>query len=256
MSKLRWYILFAVIPFVCTLPAQNKVDGKSERNNIRSGNSFYKDNKFTEAEVAYRKALDANENSKIGTYNLGASLYKQEKWQKARNAYESVAQSASSPAEAAEIWHNMGNISMKEQNYAQSIEEYKNALRLNPSDDETRYNLRLAQLKLQEQQQQQQNQKDQNKDQKDQQQNKNDDKQQQQNKDQEQKQDQQNKEQPRQDQQQQQNQQKQQPQEGRMSEENAQQILDAIQRDEQETQEKAQKARMLQQKRKKTDKEW
>lgn len=255
MSKLRWYILFAVIPFVCTLPAQNKVDGKSERNNIRSGNSFYKDNKFTEAEVAYRKALDANENSKIGTYNLGASLYKQEKWQEARNAYESVAQSASSPAEAAEIWHNMGNISMKEQNYAQSIEEYKNALRLNPSDDETRYNLRLAQLKLQEQQQQQQNQKDQNKDQKDQQ-NKNDDKQQQQNKDQEQKQDQQNKEQPRQDQQQQQNQQKQQPQEGRMSEENAQQILDAIQRDEQETQEKAQKARMLQQKRKKTDKEW
>lgn len=255
MSKLRWYILFAVIPFVCTLPAQNKVDGKSERNNIRSGNSFYKDNKFTEAEVAYRKALDANENSKIGTYNLGASLYKQEKWQEARSAYESVAQSASSPAEAAEIWHNMGNISMKEQNYAQSIEEYKNALRLNPSDDETRYNLRLAQLKLQEQQQQQQNQKDQNKDQKDQQ-NKNDDKQQQQNKDQEQKQDQQNKEQPRQDQQQQQNQQKQQPQEGRMSEENAQQILDAIQRDEQETQEKAQKARMLQQKRKKTDKEW
>lgn len=255
MSKLRWYILFAVIPFVCTLLAQNKVDGKSERNNIRSGNSFYKDNKFTEAEVAYRKALDANENSKIGTYNLGASLYKQEKWQEARNAYESVAQSASSPAEAAEIWHNMGNISMKEQNYAQSIEEYKNALRLNPSDDETRYNLRLAQLKLQEQQQQQQNQKDQNKDQKDQQ-NKNDDKQQQQNKDQEQKQDQQNKEQPRQDQQQQQNQQKQQPQEGRMSEENAQQILDAIQRDEQETQEKAQKARMLQQKRKKTDKEW
>lgn len=255
MSKLRWYILFAVIPFVCTLPAQNKVDGKSERNNIRSGNSFYKDNKFTEAEVAYRKALDANENSKIGTYNLGASLYKQEKWQEARNAYESVAQSASSPAEAAEIWHNMGNISMKEQNYAQSIEEYKNALRLNPSDDETRYNLRLAQLKLQEQQQQQQNQKDQNKDQKDQQ-NKNDDKQQQQNKDQEQKQDQQNKEQSRQDQQQQQNQQKQQPQEGRMSEENAQQILDAIQRDEQETQEKAQKARMLQQKRKKTDKEW
>lgn len=255
MSKLRWYILFAVIPFVCTLPAQNKVDGKSERNNIRSGNSFYKDNKFTEAEVAYRKALDANENSKIGTYNLGASLYKQEKWQEARNAYESVAQSASSPAEAAEIWHNMGNISMKEQNYAQSIEEYKNALRLNPSDDETRYNLRLAQLKLQEQQQQQQDQKDQNKDQKDQQ-NKNDDKQQQQNKDQEQKQDQQNKEQPRQDQQQQQNQQKQQPQEGRMSEENAQQILDAIQRDEQETQEKAQKARMLQQKRKKTDKEW
>lgn len=255
MSNLRWYILFAVIPFVCTLPAQNKVDGKSERNNIRSGNSFYKDNKFTEAEVAYRKALDANENSKIGTYNLGASLYKQEKWQEARNAYESVAQSASSPAEAAEIWHNMGNISMKEQNYAQSIEEYKNALRLNPSDDETRYNLRLAQLKLQEQQQQQQNQKDQNKDQKDQQ-NKNDDKQQQQNKDQEQKQDQQNKEQPRQDQQQQQNQQKQQPQEGRMSEENAQQILDAIQRDEQETQEKAQKARMLQQKRKKTDKEW
>ena len=199
---------------------ENKIDEKVERNTIRKGNGLFNDKKYTEAEIEYRKALEANPSSEIATYNLGAALYKQQKWNDSRNEYRKIVQASSDSLRAAHAWHNLGNISFQEKNYAQSIEEYKNALRRNPKDDETRYNLRLAQLLLKKQQQEQQNQ------------DKNDDKDQQdKNKDQ-------------------------QPQQSQMSKENAQQILDAIQQDERDTQEKVQKALMQQQKRKKTDKEW
>lgn len=222
-------------------PKEKKIDPKAERNAIRKGNDLFKDKKYTEAEIEYRKALEANPSSEIATYNLGAALYKQEKWNDARNEYKKVVQASSDTLRTAHAWHNLGNISFQEKNYAQSVEEYKNSLRRNPKDNETRYNLRLAQLLLKKQQQDQQNQ-DKNKDQQDQ------------NKDQQK--DQKQNQQDQKDNKQQDNPQQQQPQQSQMSKENAQQILDAIQQDERDTQEKVQRALMQQQKRKKTDKEW
>ena len=218
-------------------PKEKKIDEKSERNSIRKGNDLFNDKKYTEAEIEYRKALEANPSSEIATYNLGAALYKQQKWNDSRNEYKKIVQASSDTLRTAHAWHNLGNISFQEKNYAQSIEEYKNALRRNPKDDETRYNLRLAQLLLKKQQQ------DQNQDQKQQNQDQNKNNQNKQNQDQK-------------DNQQQNNPQQQQPQQSQMSRENAQQILDAIQQDERDTQEKVQRALMQQQKRKKTDKEW
>ena len=228
MKSIRYIMYFVLMSMTMSLLAQenaqavaqgeNKIDEKVERNTIRKG---------TEAEIEYRKALEANPSSEIATYNLGAALYKQQKWNDSRNEYRKIVQASSDSLRAAHAWHNLANISFQEKNYAQSIEEYKNALRRNPKDDETRYNLRLAQLLLKKQQQEQQNQ------------DKNDDKNQQ-----DKNKDQQNKPQ------------QQQPQQSQMSKENAQQILDAIQQDERDTQEKVQKALMQQQKRKKTDKEW
>ena len=58
-------------------------------------------------------------------------------------------------ARLAEIYHNVGNIGMQSKEYAKSVEAYKQSLRLNPKDDETRYNLALAQKLLHDQQQQQ-----------------------------------------------------------------------------------------------------
>lgn len=234
------------------IPEEKKVDEKVERNSIRKGNDLFNDKKYTEAEIEYRKALEANPSSQIATYNLGAALYKQQKWNDSRNEYRKIVQSSSDSLRTAHAWHNLGNISFQEKNYAQSIEEYKNALRRNPKDNETRYNLRLAQLLLEKQQQDQQNQDKNNKDQQDK------------NKDQQKDQKQQNQDQNKNDQnnqdqkdnKQQENPQQQQPQQSQMSKENAQQILDAIQQDERDTQEKVQRALMQQQKRKKTDKEW
>ena len=136
-------------------PREKKVDPKAERNSIRKGNDLFEDKKYTEAEIEYRKALDANPSSEIATYNLGAALYKQQKWNDSRNEYKKIVQASTDTLRTAHAWHNLGNISFQEKNYAQSIEEYKNALRRNPKDNETRYNLRLAQLLLKKQQQDQ-----------------------------------------------------------------------------------------------------
>ena len=104
-------------------PQEKKVDGKAERNSIRKGNDLFGEKKYTEAEIEYRKALDANPSSEIATYNLGAALYKQQKWNDSRNEYKKIVQASSDSLRTAHAWHNLGNISFQEKNYAQSIEK-------------------------------------------------------------------------------------------------------------------------------------
>lgn len=217
---------------------------KAERANVRKGNKLYKTEKYTEAEIAYRKSLEVNPKSVEGAYNLGNSLYKQGKFPEAAEQYQLVVGQEKNADKLSETFHNVGNISMQNKEYAKSVEAYKQSLRLNPKDDETRYNLALAQKLLEDQQQQDQDQDkkdDQNKDQQDQ------DK----NEDQEQNKDQQQQDEKKEDKTQEQPQQNEQ-----MSKDNAQQMLDAFLQDEKDTQEKVKKAQMQQQQRRKTDKEW
>jgi tetratricopeptide (TPR) repeat protein len=229
---------------------------KAERSDIRTGNKFYKKDKFTESEIEYRKSIEVNPRSLEGIYNLGNSLYKQEKFPEAAEQYQLLAgqgerllhENPKNAQKMAQIFHNMGNVGMKTKEYQKSVDAYKQSLRLNPNDDETRYNLALAQKLLNDQQQQQQDQnKDDNKDQdkQDEQQNK-DNKDDQQNKDQQQQQ-QEDKKQKTQEEKQQQEQ---------MSKDNAQQMLDAFLQDEKDTQEKVKKAKMQQQQSRKREKQW
>jgi tetratricopeptide (TPR) repeat protein len=228
---------------------------KAERSNIREGNKLYKNEKYTEAEIAYRKGLEVNPRSVEGTYDLGNALYKQKKFPEAMEQYQLLLGQAERMMEAEEgaqklanVFHNIGNISMGNKEYDKAVEGYKQSLRLNPSDDETRYNLALAQKLLEQQQQDQQDQ-DQNQDQQDQ----NKDQNQDQNKDQQQQQDQQQNDQ---DNQKDNKTQEQQQQNEQMSKDNAQQMLDAFLQDEKNTQEKVKKAQAQQQQRRKSDKEW
>ena len=221
---------------------------KAERKNVREGNKLYEKEKYTESEIAYRKGLEVNSKSVEGTYNLGNALYKQGKYEEAAKQYQQSIAQETDPAKLAQSFHNLGNITMQQKDYAKSVEAYKMSLRLNPSDDETRYNLALAQKLLQHQQQQQQDQ-DQDKDKQDQDQkdeDKKDDQQQQQQQDQQQQQED-NKE----------NKPQEQPQQNeQMSQDNAQQMLDAFLQDEKDTQEKVKKAQAQQHQRRRTEKEW
>lgn len=224
---------------------------KAERRHVREGNSLYENEKYTESEIAYRKSLEVNPKSTEGNYNLGNALYKQEKYDEAAKQYQQIIAQETNPSKLAQAYHNMGNIGMKKKEYAQSVEAYKQSLRLNPQDDETRYNLVLAQKLLQEQQNQDKNQ-DKQDENKDQEQNKQDQQdedkdKQDQNKDQEQ----QNQNNEKEDQTQQQPQQNEQ-----MSQQNAQQMLDAFLQDEKDTQEKVKKAQAQQHQRRRTEKEW
>lgn len=211
---------------------------KTDRDYIRSGNKLYNDSLFIKAEVDYRKALDINPKSTDAMFNLGNSLLMQQKVKEAMEQYESVSKVEKDKSKLAEIYHNMGVILQSAKQYPQCIEAYKESLRNNPKDDETRYNLALAQKLLKDQQQNQQNQ-----DQQQQQQDQKEDKQDQ-NKDQQ--------EQDKKDQQQQQQQQQQQKNE--MSKENAQQLLNAVMQDEKNVQDKVKKQIQIQGK--KLDKDW
>ena len=191
---------------------------------LRAGNKNYKAKKFTEAEIEYRKGLQANKQSFDAVYNLGNALFRQQKYKEALELYQAAApMEQESKLKRAAAFHNAGNALLLEKKVKESIEAYKQALRLNPSDDDTRYNLAFAQYLLKNQQepppQQQPQQQPQN-----------------------------------QNQEQQQDQQEQQKQNDQMSKEQAEQILQALMQDEKETMEKAKKQPKAT--RKGTEKDW
>ena len=137
--------------------------GQNERKIIRQGVRAYQDGDYSEAEVQFRKAGDLNQESFEAEFNTGAALYGQEKYEETFKQYESLVEQSQAaleedPETLAHIWHNMGNSLLEAQQYGPSIEAFKNSLRLNPDDLDTKYNLAYARKKLKEQQQQQQQQ--------------------------------------------------------------------------------------------------
>lgn len=206
---------------------------------LRSGNKLYKDSTFVKAEVDYRKALELDPKSTDAMYNLGNALLMQQKAKDAMEQFEAASKVEKDKKKLSQIYHNMGVILQSSKQYPQCIEAYKKALRNNPADDETRYNLALAQKLLKDQQQNQ----DQNK-QQEQKQDKKDDDKQQKNKEQ---QDQKKKNQQNQNQQQQQNQ-------NQMSKQNAEQLLKAAMQDEKNVQDKVKKGVRIQGR--KLEKDW
>ncbi len=241
MSRLK-YITFIVF----LLLANATFAQKNERSYLRSGNKLYNDSLYVKAEVDYRKALEANPNSTEAIYNLGNALSQQQKFQDAMEQYQAAARIEKNKTKLAQIYHNMGVLLQADKQYPQCIEAYKQALRNNPKDDETRYNLALAQKLLKDQQQNQQNQD--NKDNKD---DKEKEKKDQQQKEQE---EQKKQDQDKKDQQQQPPKQEQQK-DNQMSKENAEQLLNAAMQDEKQTQEKMKKQQQ-QVSGRKLDKDW
>ena len=226
---------------------------RSDRSFVRKGNRMFEDSLFIKAEENYLKALDMNPELNEAYYNLGNAYTAQQKPNEAVEQYRKMSNvlegrkkelmddpSSSKKdldkckSDLAKTYHNTGVVYHMCEQYDKAVEAYKQALRNNPQDDETRYNLILAQRMLKQQQQDQQQQ------QQDQQQ-------------QEQQQEQQ--EQQQQDQQEQQ-QQEQQQQEQDMSQENAEQILEAAMQDEKEVQERVQEQLMKVQPKKPLEKDW
>lgn len=215
---------------------------KTDRDFVRRGNKLYADSMFVKAEVEYRRALDINPKSMEAMYNLGNSLLMQQKAQEAMEQFanaaslvpvneKNIATSPEGKEQLAQIYHNMGVVMQSSKQLDACIEAYKTALRNNPADHETRYNLTVAMKQKQQQEQQQQNQDQQQQEEKQEEQ---EQEQQQNQQDQQQQQDQQE--------QQQQEQQQQQQQQNEMSQENAEQMLKAIMQDEKDVQEKVKKA--------------
>ncbi|MBD5226068.1 MAG: tetratricopeptide repeat protein [Bacteroidales bacterium] len=247
------------------------ISTKRERNSIKEGNKLYEQQRYAEAEVAYKKALQENPDNSVAQFNLASSYLKQ-RGEDLTNKQDSLVRTADAMlakvAQSSELaepsFYDRGNVAYKGEDYAAAIEMYKNALRRNPENNQARENLRLAQLKKQEQDQQQ----DQNQDQQDQenqddqqnqdQQQNEDQNQQDQQDQQDQNEDQQENQQNKQDQQDQKNQDQKQ-QQGGLSDASAQQILKAMEDKENGTRQKVELMKQNEEKRanrRKTDKPW
>jgi Ca-activated chloride channel homolog len=210
------------------------LSAQKDKNLVRQGNRLYENKKYSDAEVAYKKALEKQSNSISASYNLGNALYKQEKMQDAADQYSHLADNKNlSKQQLGMVYHNIGNSLLQSQKIEESIDAYKKALRNNPGDLETKYNLAFAQRLLKNQPKQKQQNKQDKKDQKDKDKKNDKDKQ---NKNQDQKNDKKD--------QQDQNQQQQQ-QEGRLSKEAAKRMLEAIQNDEKNLQDKLEKQKVI-----------
>ncbi len=232
------------VAVVVLLIVASVAQAQNDRILVRQGNKQYRAGNYAEAEVSYRKAVEKNPRNAQAQYNLGNALMGQRKDSAAAVQFDNAAKLETNPIRKAQAYHNIGVLLQGQKQYGQAIEAYKESLRNNPTDDETRYNLELCK-KQQKDQQNQQNQ--QNKDNKD---NKDKDKKEQDKKDQKQDQDKNKdkKDQQKQNQQQQQNKQQ-------MSKENAEQMLNAAIQEEKQTQERMKKA-MQQPNRRRLEKNW
>lgn len=217
--RYRIIITFLVLLFTSTIQAQN------ERKDIRKGNKAFRQQNYVQAEVDYRKATAKNGRNPQAIYNLGCAFMAQQKDSSAVVQFENASKIETNPKRKAMAFHNIGVICQKKQLFSEAIEAYKESLRNNPSDNETRYNLELCKRQLKNQNNNNNNDKNQK--------NKN-------NKDKDNKNKEQQKKDQKDDKDKQQNNQ-QQPKE-QMSKDNAEQLLNAAMQKEKETQDRLKKA--------------
>lgn len=134
------YILMALFLSLCA----QTVNAQSDRQFVRNGNKFYREQNYAKAEVEYRKALGKNASNTQAMYNLGCALLQQQKDSAAITQFETAGKTEKAHLRKAMAYHNIGVICQKRQLYAEAIEAYKESLRHNPNDNATRYNLALC----------------------------------------------------------------------------------------------------------------
>lgn len=163
-------ILIALILLVSTFShaqeEKEKLQALNESTNLTwEGNKDLSENNFVEAEVDYRKAISKSGENVAAPFNLGNAYYNNETFSEAFGRFKEAGETATSKVDKHKAFHNMGNVFMKRKEYEKAVEAYKEALRNNPSDEETRYNFALAKEMLKKEQDEQKN--DENKDDKD-----------------------------------------------------------------------------------------
>lgn len=231
-------VTLLLLALVSVMPAYSQSTRK-DRKLIDAGNTLYRQQKYADAMVKYREALKLNPSSAVAKFNIGLSDIRMAEAVKDNDSISSklLAEATQHLTEVASLGkekpslsskanYNLGNLQFSSENYQAAIQFYKQALRLDPKFEDARYNLRIAQLKLQQQQQNQDKQDNQDQ---------NQDKDQQDKKDQDQEKDKQNQDQDNQDQQNQDNQDQpeSQPRDNEISPQAAQQILNAVENNEQ-----------------------
>lgn len=136
------------------------VSAQSDYPWLRNADELYGMEAYDEAETMYRKAL-VEKPKPSTTYNLGNTIYRQNRMPEAVTQYQKAIESTQDPGLKADAWFNLGNAHFQNQSYDESIRAYKESLKLRPSDEDAKKNLMLAMQQLKQQQEKQQQQQDQ-----------------------------------------------------------------------------------------------
>ncbi len=152
MKKIVLYFILFII--------SNSIYAQKPSQQIKKGNKEYSQEKYSDAEELYRKALNTpNKWEQEAMFNLSNSLLKQDKYEEAEELLQQLSLNEKiKNNNKAQVYHNLGNAQLKQQKYDKSIQSYIESLKLQPNDEDTRYNLSYAMKMLQQQQQQQNNQ--------------------------------------------------------------------------------------------------
>lgn len=134
------------------------LSAQPDKAEVRRGNRAFGRGEFATAELEYRRALERDSTSVPALYNLGNARYRQEQFEQAEAGLKEKIERFSNPVQRADAFHNLGNMQLLQKKYTESIESYKDALRLRPNDMETKSNLAYAQKMLENQQDEQQGQ--------------------------------------------------------------------------------------------------
>ena len=153
MNKVFFFILIIVF-------LGFHLQGQTSHSLLRSADKLYEKEDFQGAEETYRKAVE-DKTSANGEYNLGNSIFQQNRFEEALNHYEQAASLSADPNVKSDAYYNLGNTYMNMQEFEKGVEAYKNALRNNPNDEDSKYNLSVAQQIVKQMQQQQQQEKQQ-----------------------------------------------------------------------------------------------
>jgi len=142
---------FAAILFL-VLCAASPVRSQSVHALVRDGNDAYEKGKYEDAEVGYKKALEKDSKSKEAHFDLGDAYYKEKRYDESAREYGNSASAMTDTREQAQSLYNIGNTLYQQNRYEDAAGAYRKSLRLNPKDDDTRYNLLMSQAKLKDQQ--------------------------------------------------------------------------------------------------------
>jgi tetratricopeptide (TPR) repeat protein len=149
---MRYLLQIAFIFFSLAVQAQGWKD------TLDLARKAYKNEDYGKALEYYEKVQKTAPESLDLSDEMGQSAYKLREFEKAEKIYQQGSGNKKSTQERANNYHNLGNARMKQKNYQGAIDAYKDALRLQPDDDQTRYNLSEATRKLKEEQKKEQNQ--------------------------------------------------------------------------------------------------
>ena len=156
---MRTYLIFGIGFLLAS--SQLLAQGEKEINLIADGNKGYQNEAYVAAEADYRKALSINSANAKAQHNIGNALYRTKDFDQANQRYFQTQKNSLNKSEKHLAFHNMGNGFMQQKMYEKAVEAYKNALRNNPTDDETRYNYALAKELLEKEKQEQEENQDQ-----------------------------------------------------------------------------------------------